>query len=950
MSVETLVKNPDEHPILNDPWREPAEHWHWDPTKRRLTPEHQSSRRPSRPGYALGLDPAKVNENDEPYATINKIRAYVGQWRKSGFPGTPARKLLSTWHNIATEGSDKTRAFFCQREAVETLTWLFNENPINENVGKVWQHLETINEQWNDGLRRVAIKMATGTGKTRAMAMFRAVLETMHPDGCHILVIAPNLTVTDRLGELEELRSDLAFVPTSHRHNRSATLTIKNYHKFNCQERRFDSFGKSLTALQKKFLKVDPRVEEPSEMLRRVLGEDDGLPLYVFQDEGHHCRRDQVKRGALASEELADVKQWYTTLLALRNDRNLQGVIDFSATPSYLDSQRNLKTPLFPWCITDYCVEDAQEAGICKIARLPYKPGDIEQDGRLTHIYDFCRGKGYEAKWENEPPQEVKDVFKLLEEDWKATRLPEYQKANRTPAIIAVVNLVSNARLLYQWLAGTKDKGKWIPGQFEVFSNIDRKTNEPLPIERLPTLLVHSKITDPEVSDRDEKLVLDEQLELRAPEKTRIEASDIIRGIFQSVGKRGDPGEHVRCVISVGMLSEGWDAKTVTHVFGYRAFGSALLCEQVIGRALRRPHLDEPKRAEYAEVFGVPYPGLRGSEVTPRPPKPLYDVNSVAEQAQFRLNWPMVERLAIEPGSGVRFHLIAAHVEKYDLKLPKAIEVVMRPIEGAGEHKLLSTAALDARDQKILFQLAKRICDRCEEIPSKSELVEHRRRGILFIDALNATIDWCNNPNIRISSLSSLSDDTLQDVVVARIIAACEFGEGEGPRTIPIWDNRHDRTEPTFRDTSSVTFQTSLENRYPEFGSSCRKSEINVAACHSRSEARIAEWLDKSSLVRKWVRNFRLQWHIPWWDNKKLQWRVYEPDFLVELETPSLQYVVIEMKGVESSDSEQKAHAAQKWCQVMSGKNDEQAAGSWSYVLVTNPEQVEMELTNFVKK
>ena len=938
------IKDPDRDPILNDPWVEPTEHWHWDGSTDQITPEHRASRRPSRPSNALGLDPDVVSENDEPYKTINEIREYVTAWRQSGFRGTPARKLLVNWHDRANDGSNEIRSFFCQREAVETLTWLFTKNPVDKQVSLVWDHLSQINSKWNDGLRRVAIKMATGAGKTRTMAMFRAVLETIHPDGCHILVITPNLTVTDRLEELKKLQTDSAVVPISHRQNQPASLTIKNYHKFSCQDRRFDSLGQKPRGIQKKLLKLEEKIEDPAAMLDRVLQKDDGLPLYVFQDEGHHCRRDQVESGALAKEELDDVKQWYTTLLALNKHRNLQGVIDFSATPAYLSTDKELKTPLFPWCITDYCVEDAQEAGICKIARLPYRPDEIVQDKRLTHLYEFCRGKGYDQKWKDEPPQEVKDVFKLLADDWSETRLPVYEEAKRTPAIIAVVNRVDNAKLLYQWLAGTKKDSKWVPGRFDEFSNIDRTTGKPHEREQLPTLLVHSKIGDPDGDDASMKNVIDEQLEIRAPEKSRVEARDEIRGIFQTVGKTGEPGEHIRCVISVAMLSEGWDAKTVTHVFGYRAFGSTLLCEQVIGRALRRPSLDEPETAEYAEVFGVPYPGLRGINVNPPPPRVTYDVFSVPEQAEYRLAWPAIERFELQPGSGERFHLCPSKVSAYDLVLPEAIEVDMRPPDGAGERRRLSTLSMDAREQIVLYQLARRLSDRCINSIEQEGSNSIRRRGALFVDSLHATLDWCNHDLISVSSLASLTDESHQEVVVNKVLESCVFEKGSLPKTVPIWQNSSGSGQPQFIDTERVNFQTSLEDHYPEVDKQCSKSELNLAACHSRQEALIARFLDSSPLVRKWVRNFRLDWRIPWWDQRTHQWREYEPDFLIELQTSELTLVVLEMKGIESEESEQKKIAAELWCGVLSDQPHQTVPGNWYYALVNGVQQVESEL------
>ena len=930
--------SPDQNPILHRPWEEPSKHWHWIGSQEQLEPELRTTRRPSQPSGALGLDPTEVNETDEPHATINRIRAHIGEWRKKGFRGSPARKLLTSWTDNATDSSSEFRAFFCQREAVETLAWLFNASPIDDDVKNAWTQLKAVNADWNDGLPRVAIKMATGAGKTRVMAMFRAVLECLHPDGCQIFVITPNLTVKDRLQELKHLRKDRSIVPISHDHLTPASLTIENYHTLSCKDQRFNSLGDKPTGIQKKILQSEEKLEETKDMLNRVLGEDRGLPLYVFQDEGHHCRRDQVDAPKLKPEELDDVKQWYTALLAIQQHRNLKGVIDLSATPAYLEPQFGLKTPLFPWCITDFGVEDAIESGICKIPRIPYKPDQITQDKRFTHLYEHCREEGIPTRWEKEPPREVQNVFQMLAEDWKDTRLPVYEQVKQTPAIIVVVNLVHNARILYQWLAGTKKDGKWIAGRFDQFSNIDPATGAQKSKEQLPTLLVHSKITDPSWEDANEKQVIQEQLELRALGKTRPEAREILREIFQTVGKRNEPGENIRCVISVSMLSEGWDAKTVTHVFGYRAFGSTLLCEQVIGRSLRRPSLDDTDSPEYAEVFGVPYPGLRGQTAEPNPPKPTYNVYSVPENEKFRLKWPMIERFEVIPGKGERFHLDESLVQTLELDLRDSlISLSMQSTSGTGTRSKMTLGNIDARDQAVLYQLAKKVSSRWN---SQHDEVLLKRRGTLFVDALNVILDWCACDRVQVVALANLTDSVLQDRVTDLVVNACVTEQDDKATNRPVWANPQSSSIPMFDDTSGVKFQTTLVNRYPESNEICRKSEINVAACHSGSERSIARMLDRHPLVRSWIRNFRLGWRLPWWDPKQHQWREYEPDFLIELERDDLTFIVIEMKGIESEESKAKGEAAEHWCESMTDQDNSVIPGIWRYLLVTNPTEL----------
>ncbi|MEJ7639675.1 MAG: hypothetical protein WKF75_17305 [Singulisphaera sp.] len=119
-----------------------------------------------------------------------------------------------------------------------------------------------------------------------------------------------------------------------------------------------------------------------------------------------------------------------------------------------------------------------------------------------------------------------------------------------------------------------------------------------------------------------------EQAEERPNAKAK-DAAEELRRIVATVGRVGEPGEQVRCVVSVSMLTEGWDANNVTHILGLRAFRSQLLCEQVVGRGLRRmDYTPDPTTglltAEYADVYGIPFSIIpfkgRGRQARPRGP------------------------------------------------------------------------------------------------------------------------------------------------------------------------------------------------------------------------------------------------------------------------------------------------------------------------------------------
>ena len=937
--MESNQLSPEENPILSSPWAEPERHW--DFSEDAASPILRDCRRPSQPSVAVGRLSKNAGPDIEPYRTINEIRTYVGAWRRAGFPGTCARKLLASWHDRADQDEGDLRPFFCQREAVEVLAWLFTCKH-DKSAVKVHEHLKYVNAKWNDGIPRIAVKMATGTGKTRTMAMLQAVLVAMHPEGCQILVIAPNLIVSDRLLELKDLAQDSSVAPSGH--SASAQIQIVNFQKFRQAGHTFSGF-ESPSKLHRQLLKPEIKLETEEQMLDRILDADGKhLPLYVFQDEGHHCRRDQVKNKDLRQEEVDDGGQWYKTLLALDLHRNLQAVIDFSATPAYLETPKQLKSPVFPWCVTDFSVEDAQESGICKIARIPYDFGnENEVDERLTELYDFCKSQRQPERWKSAPPPEVQTIFRMLAKHWKERRLPDYERFNRTPALIAVVNTVNNAQVLYQWLAGKRENGKWVAGAIDDFSNIDKDTL--LPKDILPTLVVHSHINDNDEMNSESRRVVDEQRELRAPDaKSKDEALQTIRNLFQSVGKRNKPGEHIRCVISVAMLSEGWDAQTVTHVFGFRKFGSLLLCEQVIGRALRRVSLDDPMSVEYAEVIGVPYPGLvpvndAERERTVNPP---YDVFSRPDFSDYRLNWPKIGALHTKPPPGTRFKLDRERVREWQHTLAPDIDAELKDPLWRGESTRLSSESLHDRNHKALYALAKSLS---ELWLSDAEGDAIKRKGVLFVDALAAIKQWCSHPLIQISNLAPLNQENWREQLVNEVASACVSEQGLSVEVEPVWDNRMDSRRASFSHTGGFDFETTLPDRFPEDEDrECQKSELNRAACHSNAEARIASFLDSSGMVKRWVRNFRLGWRLPWWDPHTVQWRTYEPDFLVDLSTKYPCFAVIEMKGSENANSINKQQAAERWCSVVSSLNYRECRGNWNYVLVTQPDDLQTQL------
>ena len=411
-----------------------------------------------------------------------------------------------------------------------------------------------------------------------------------------------------------------------------------------------------------------------------------------------------------------------------------------------------------------------------------------------------------------------------------------------------------------------------------------------------------------------------------------------IREIFLTVGQEGEPGEHIRCIISVAMLTEGWDARTVTDIFGFRAFKSQLLCEQVTGRALRRTSFVEasPETGlllpEYARVFGVPFSFMNAGDAPPPTPQKNYLVRSVETQTIYRIEFPNIVNYLIEMPSRY-VELAPSSVESFTPEINQIPKNTL--IEGAvGENKIIYIAP--DRNQSILWKLAKIASDRFREIDDPTN-----GKRLLFASMVQAVQDWLAHPAVKVKSLSALEHAPNTENAALAIAKSCK-GIDTGRTITPVFENEIDRTKPRFLHTGNTEFWTGLKHRYPKHKkATLKKSELNIAACHSDPETQVAEVLDTHPAIHAWARNFRLGWSIPWLDTKTGDWHNYEPDFVVSASgTKTPLRLVIEFKGLTDRQAIEKGKFTEEWwCEALNGQrqpNDPE----WRYVFIENRNQI----------
>jgi type III restriction enzyme len=647
-----------DNPIINSPFVEPVRHF-VTTSDGTVTGEIDARRRPSeffvpvaRPKKLSGqltLDAFGGPKKQQPNEIVNEIRQSVGRWRALNYPHitSTSRELLDHWRDEDRE----RRLFFCQIEAAETAIYL---TEVAEKLGdtKALNVIRDENAGHNGGLPRFAFKMATGSGKTVLMAMliaWQALNKQANPQDrrfSSFLVVTPGITIRDRLRVLipNDTGNYYQFLdivtPEQLDRLQAANVLITNFHAF---IRRDKIEAASLTKkVLTGFDENDERFREtPAEMVRRVCRVfGNSKNIVVLNDEAHHCYAPAPKDEAAAEyvdadertqakKDLDEARVWLGGLQAVRDKLGVRSVFDLSATPFFLKGSGYAEGTLFPWVVSDFGLMDAIESGIVKVPRVPVSDDSMTGEGPMyrdlwLRVRDGLPKKGVkDTPIDGDPviPKELEGALRSLYDDYERSHAA-WSEANMgvPPVFIVVCSNTATSKLVSDWIAGwerTQSDGTTtiVPGKLPLFSNEENGRFR----DRPNTILVDSAQLDRgDALDPAFRKAAAAEIDrfkreyiARFPGRSAedITDEDILREVMNTVGKPGRLGEHVRCVVSVAMLTEGWDANTVTHILGIRAFGTQLLCEQVVGRALRRasydPGPDGMFEPEYAEVYGV---------------------------------------------------------------------------------------------------------------------------------------------------------------------------------------------------------------------------------------------------------------------------------------------------------------------------------------------------------
>lgn len=999
-----------ERPILNSPYEYPTHHWELDeegqPTgriieKRRparfITPIPKPRKR--KKGnveqrqliFDEGADVSSDEQLYDPTPVINELRHYVDQWRAIPNPAdwkvTPVtQRLLQHWrhHNFAG-----VRPFFCQIEAVETAIWLTEVAPNHPQGKRFLRHLEAANDAANPGLPRLALKLATGAGKTTVMAMliaWQTINAVRHPNSKRFtrgfLVVTPGITIRDRLRVLlpndpDSYYGSRELVPADMLDDlNKAKIVITNYHAFKRRERMELSRGGRALLQGRRGAPLET-LESEGQMLQRVMPELMGLKnIFVLNDEAHHCYRERPQpddEPKLKGEERREAEKnneaarlWISGIEAVQRKLRLARVIDLSATPFFLRGSGYAEGTLFPWTMSDFSLMDAIECGIVKLPRVPVAeniPGNEMPVFRnlWEHIRKDMPKKGRGKAKDLDPlklPVKLQTALEALYGHYEKT-FEAWREAGETvpPCFIIVCQNTAISKLVYDFVAGFErenDDGSVnvVNGRFRLFDNYDENGN---PLPRPNTLLIDSEqLESGDALDANfRRMAADEIERFRREilERTgdraladNISDQDLLREVMNTVGKRGRLGEQIRCVVSVSMLTEGWDANNVTHVLGIRAFGTQLLCEQVVGRALRRQSYDLNEdglfNVEYADVLGVPFDfNAKPVVVKPQPPRQTIEVRAVRpERDRLEIRFPRVAGYRVELPEE---RLTAKFTDDSTLILtPELVGPSITRNQGIiGEAVDLTLQHLeDVRISTLLFHLTRYL------VENKFRDAGGEPKLHLFGKLKRIVREWLENHlECRGNTYPALlMYQDLAEMACQRITAAITLAYADERPIEAILDPYNPEGS-----TAHVRFTTSREDRWQTHPEKCH---VNWVILDSDWEAEFCRVAEAHPRVLAYVKNHGLGFEVPYRYGSEN--RRYLPDFIVLVDDgkgwDDPLHLVVEIKGYRGEDARVKRSTMETYW--VPGVNRLGSFGRWAFAEFTDVYEIQSDFEKRVEE
>ena len=653
--------------------------------------------------------------------------------------------------------------------------------------------------------------------------------------------------------------------------------------------------------------------------------------LVVINDEAHHAWRVPPKSTikGIRKEDIEEATRWVEGLDRIHKRRGILTCFDFSATPFAPTGKASGEETLFRWIVSDFGLNDAIESGLVKTPRVV-----VRDDGKLTaenkskfyHLYvePEVRDDLNRRAQEHEPlPSLVTQAYYFLGKDWLETaKRWREAKSKVPPVMITVANRTETAaRISYAFthhrimIDELSDPNKILHIDSRVLEKAESRDDAP------------EETQNPEDGNGDG--------EAAVKKLSKADQAELLRRMVDTVGQVGGLGEQIQKVISVGMLSEGWDAKTVTHIMGLRAFSSQLLCEQVVGRGLRRKSYEVDIdsglfKPEYVNIFGVPFrflPHEGDPETKPKPDIPPTPVFADAAKRQYEISWPNVIRVDHQYRTNLDLNTRKVKPLMIDA-LQTATLAELAPVVG-GRPDLTKLTEIDLRTLGEKFRLQKLVFEAAARTFDLMKPTWKGNRQYLLAQVIALVEKFMRSDRIVISPPLFSQDELHRRIVLALNIDTV---------VQHIWQEIRDE------NTQSLTAQ--FDREYPirstgdmrPWGTRrpceiTKKSHINVCVFDSTWEASEAFELDRNRNVMAWAKNDHLGFEIAYVHQGIV--KKYRPDFLVKLTNGTT--LILEVKGQESPESKTKHGFLAEW---VSAVNCHGGFGCWTWDVSRHPKDV----------
>lgn len=708
-------------------------------------------------------------------------------------------------------------------------------------------------------------------------------------------------------------------------------------------------------------------VESDAAWLERVLGIKAGrrANVLVLNDEAHHAyriRSEEPDEFEEADDEgfeeyYKEATVWVEGLDRMHKQVGINACLDFSATPYFLGRVGEQANRPFPWVVSSFDLMEAIESGLTKIPQFAVRDMSGQSIPGYFNIWRWILpqlkasergGKKSAAKPEAilryayTPIVMLGGLWQQVARDWK-----EAGTDPRPPVFILVCKNTKLAKVVFDWLADDNPPPGIPSAGLPDFRNQNGVVN---------TIRVDSNVVS-ETDSGDAKSDLNAWMRHTLDTVGRLDWPCDVQGGplypegFVALAEKLDkplhpPGRDVRAIVSVGMLTEGWDCNTVTHIVGLRPFMSQLLCEQVVGRGLRRASYEtdgegdsERLGEEIAQVFGVPFqvvPFKATQGGAPKPPVKTWRVRALPERADLEIRFPRVEGFVFEPSSDVHvdWSRVAALVID-PTQIPPEVQMKAGFATNDGRPTLYGPGRLDTASL-VAYRAGRRLQSRIaeaarelvklymEQADEATSLIHPGRLYPQFVKLVGQFVA---------TKVDAHQPSTTEDVFLApyyglmfeRLLTSISPAQG-GREGIRVERHRGPGT------TAEVEYVTRKEPY------AVTKSHVNYVVPDSQWERVAAYALDTHPAVRSFVKNSGLGFAIPYLHAG--QGHDYLPDFVVRLIADADRHVIVETKGYDDRLAEKQA-AALRW---VSAVNQDGRYGHWDYLMLRDRAKIAEEI------